>query len=190
MARRVFNGFVKVDIVETPEGPREVVVATDSVAFLVYNQDNQEVLLVSQCRAPMIRADNPAGELLEVAAGRFDVDLGVKGLIQKELEEELGIKLSDTEAEEQIETLNNGIPLALSPGVLTERQYLAVVTVHQNQINPESRLYGVDADEKITRKFVPVDNIHTLQIHDMKTFALLEWFYAEYCGNGLGARIG
>ena len=187
---RVYTGFVKVDIVDTPEGPREVVTATDSVAFLVYNEDKQEVLLVSQCRAPMIRPDNPVGEILEVAAGRFDVALGVKGLIQKELEEELGVKLSDAEAKEQIEILNDGVPLALSPGVLTERQYLAVVTVHQNQINAESRFYGVDADEKITRKFIPMGNLWSLKIQDMKTFALLEWFYAEYLGEGMGPRNG
>ena len=39
----------------------EVVVATDSVAFLVCNKDRDEVLLAIQDRAPMLLADNPQG---------------------------------------------------------------------------------------------------------------------------------
>ena len=36
----------------------KVVVATYSVAFLVCNKDRDEVLLATQDRAPMMRADN------------------------------------------------------------------------------------------------------------------------------------
>lgn len=32
--KRVYNGFYKIDLLKTPQGPREVVRATDSVAIL------------------------------------------------------------------------------------------------------------------------------------------------------------
>ena len=115
-----------------------MVVATDSVAFLVCNKDRDEVLLATQDRAPMMRADNPQGTILEVGAGRFDTRIGVRGLVVKELKEELGV----TATEDEVHVLNDGIPLALAPGVLTERQYLACVEVTTDRIAPAKRLYG------------------------------------------------
>ena len=58
MRTRVYDGFVKVDKVETDAGTREVVVATDSVAFLVYCRDRDELLFCTQDRTPMRRPDN------------------------------------------------------------------------------------------------------------------------------------
>ena len=89
MKTRVYDGFVKVDKVETSAGPREVVVATDSVAFLVCTKDRDEVLLATQDRAPMMWADNPQVTILEVGAGGFDSRISVRGLVVKELKEEL-----------------------------------------------------------------------------------------------------
>ena len=109
MQTRVYDGFVKVDKLETAAGAREVVVATDSVAFLVYNKDTDEFLFATQDRAPMIRPDNPLGTILEVGAGRFDVQIGVRGLVVKELKEELGV----TVAEADVQMLNDAIPLAV-----------------------------------------------------------------------------
>ena len=70
MTTRVYDGFIKVDRVETSAATREVVIATDSVAFLVYNKDTDELLLTQQNRVPMISSDNPEGTMLEVGAGR------------------------------------------------------------------------------------------------------------------------
>jgi hypothetical protein len=56
----------------------------------------------------------------------------------KELKEELGV----TATEAEVRVLNDEIPLALSPGVLTERQYLAYVEVTSDLIDPTKRLYG------------------------------------------------
>ena len=176
MKTRVYDGFVKVDRVTTNAGPREIVVTTNSVAFLVYNKDKDEVLLATQDRAPMMTEDNPLGTFLEVGAGRFDTKIGVRGLVAKELKEELGV----TATEDEIHVLNNEVPLALSPGVLTERQYLAYVEVTIDQIDPTIRLYGErNEGEVISRKFIPVKELARLPIHDMKTWALLQWFYAR-----------
>ncbi len=171
---RVFDGFVKVDEVNTG-GPHPflVVVATDSVAFLVHNVDKDEVLLVTQQRPAMIRDDNPEGMITEAAAGRFDRDVGVDGLILSELLEELGVIAT----EDQIEHLNFHVPLALSPGVLTERQYLAYVAIRDDQIDPTKRQYGAKFEsESITRTFIPVSRLEGMVFDDMKLFALVQWF--------------
>jgi len=176
MRTRVYDGFVKVDKVETSAGPREVVVATDSVAFLVYNRDRDEVLLASQDRVPMMEPNNPQGTLLEVGAGRFDLEIGVRGLVVKELKEELGV----TATQDEVHVLNDEIPLALSPGVITERQYLAYVEITTDRIDPSDQLYGNHEEgEAITRHFIPVSELSKIQIHDMKTWALLQWFRAR-----------
>ncbi len=176
MKTRVYDGFVKVDKVETTAGPREVVVATDSVSFLVYNKDRDKLLFAIQDRVPMMRPDNPQGTILEVGAGRFDVQIGVRGLVVKELKEELGV----TVAEAEVQVLNDAIPLALSPGVLTERQYLAYVEVTTERIDPAKGLYGERKEgEAIARRFIPVKELSRSQIHDMKTWALLQWFLAR-----------
>src|ERR1017187_6301279 len=176
MKTRVYDGFVKVDKVQTAAGLREVVVATDSVAFLVYNKDTDELLFATQDRAPMMRPDNPHGTILEVGAGRFDTKIGVKGLVVKELKEELGVTATETE----VQVLNDAIPLALSPGVLTERQYLAYVEVTSDRIDPAKRLYGQRKEgEAIARRFVPVRELSRIQIQDMKTWALIQWFLAK-----------
>ena len=173
MKTRVYDGFVKVDKVQTTAGPREVVNATDSVAFLVYNKDRDELLFATQDRAPMMQPDNPQGTILEVGAGRFDIKIGVRGLVVKELKEELGV----TATEAEVQVLNDEIPLALSPGVLTELQYLAYVEVTTDRIDPAKRLYGERKEgEAIARRFVPVSELSRIQIHDMKTWALLQWF--------------
>jgi 8-oxo-dGTP pyrophosphatase MutT (NUDIX family) len=177
MKTRVYDGFVKVDKVQTPVGPREVVVATNSVAFLVYNKDTDELLFATQDRAPMMCPDNPRGTLLEVGAGRFDSKIGVRGLVVKELKEELGV----TATEAEVRVLNDEIPLALSPGVLTERQYLAYVEVTSNRIDPAKRLYGERKEgEAIARRFVPGRELSQIRIHDMKTWALLQWFRTRH----------
>lgn len=176
MKTRVYDGFVKVDKVETGAGLREVVVATDSVAFLVYNKETNELLFTTQDRAPMMLPDNLAGTILEVGAGRFDTKIGVRGLVVKELKEELGV----TATEDEVQLLNDGLPLALSPGVLTERQYMAYVEVTSDRIDPAKRLYGERKEgEVIARRFVPVRELSQIPIHDMKTWALLQWFQAK-----------
>lgn len=173
---RVYNGFVKVDKVDVGLPFKlEIVRATNSVAFLVHDTEKDNLLFTIQDRAPMIDDTNTTGELMESAAGRFDCNKGVNGLILAELEQELGVKAT----EDQIIHINSGIPLALSPGVLTERQYLAYVSIKSSQIDTTKTLFGVrEEGEKIARRFISVRDVleGSTPIHDMKTFALLQWF--------------
>lgn len=168
-----YDGFVRVEELGTDIGDRIVIHATDSVAIFIYNETTDEILLISQPRAPMISDENPSGEIVEVVAGRFDKDIALMQLIINEVEEEFGCKIFD----HQVVILNRGQPLALSPGILTEKQYLAYVTVTSDQIEKGDGMFGADGEgEEITRKFVPVSFLENMIFQDMKTWALVQWF--------------
>ena len=164
---------VRLELVENEKRKREVAIVSDSVAALVFNKTKEEVLFVTQDREPMIDDNHPAGTITEVPAGRFDRDVSTQGLIKAELEEELGVKVD----EKDIVLLNSEIPLATSPGILTERQYFGYVEIENHQINPAKRTYGLKKDgEETTRRFVPVSELPDMVFDDMKTWALVQWF--------------
>jgi hypothetical protein len=117
----LYDGFVKV--IKHLETGHEIVSVTDSVAFLIRDKSTDRVLFTIQKRVPMGSA------LIEVPAGRFDVDLDIKELVVKEAKEEVGVTIT----EDDIILLNNGKPLAVAPGVLTERCYLAYVEVDSSR---------------------------------------------------------
>ncbi len=169
----VYRGFVTV----TKIGRKEVVHATNSVAFLFADPIRKVVLLISQCREAMIRRANPEGTIVEVPAGRRDLTIGIKGLVAKEALEEVGKRVKAS----QVKLLNRGVPLALSPGVLTERMYLAYVeTDLQSCIKDNSKVYGLEShDERIRRLVVSFDELERMTFEDMKTFALVQWFLME-----------
>ena len=165
----VYNGFIKI----FREGHFEIAQVTDSVAILIYDNSTQQIVLIKQQRYPMKSNANPQGYLLEVPAGRRDINCTVKQLIVKEVEEEVGIKIT----ENNILLLNNGIPLALSPGVLTEKMFLAYVEVDSSQIEKEERQFGnVNENEKIQRVFMSINELSGMVFEDMKTFLLVKWF--------------
>jgi len=169
-----YDGFLKVYVVETPQGPREVVYATDSISILLYNPDEKYLLLVRQPRAPMISPDNPEGYLVELVAGRFDVELGAKALAVKEAAEEVGAIIEESD----VILLNGGKPLALSPGVLTERAYLAMARVDVPYGEATDRVFGAaDEGEEIQRIFMRFDEItdylNSGKCEDLRVFTLL-----------------
>ena len=108
----VYDGFCKVE--QNPVDKHIRVRTTDSVAVIVFNKLLGTVVFVKQCRWPMVREDNPEGEITEVVAGRFDYSVSVEDLVVNELKEEAGIEITP----DQVKILNGGKPLALSPGIL------------------------------------------------------------------------
>lgn len=170
---RLYDGFVKVERDDT--SGHEVVVATDSVAVFIFDQIGEQVVFISQCREPMIRGDNLTGEITEVVAGRFDKEIGVSALVVKEIKEEVGLTIS----EDDVQLLNNGVPLALSPGILTERTYLALVEVefcNDELVDTETVFGAADESERITRKIVPLSELPSMLHDNMKTWALTQYF--------------
>ncbi len=163
----------------------EVVVAKDSVAFLVYIKDLDQVVLIRQPRAPMVTNNNPEGMILEVTAGRFngeDATLTPAELMLKEAEEEIGVKASLS----QVFMLNRGRPVAVSPGASTEKMYLGMITIVSSQIEKTERTFGVDAHEQITREFVPVQDLYNMVFEDMKTWLLVAEFLADIRSEEVG----
>lgn len=172
---RIFTGeFVLVDSVTDTNRQRATeVVRTKagrfSVGFLIYDPESDSIILVGQQRTAMIRDDNPTGFIVEVPAGRCDRPESVKAAIAREAEEEVGAKID----EDQIEMINNGVPLAMSPGILDELMYLAFIRLRPGQLSPD-RIFGVaEEGESITRLLVPADSAHDMICVDMKTKALL-----------------
>lgn len=165
----LYEGFVKV--LKHRNTGYEIVKVTDSVAFLIWDSSTDSILLTLQHRVPMGCA------LLEVPAGRFDVDLDVKELVVKEAKEEVGVTIT----EDDVFLLNNGKPLAVAPGVLTERCYLAYVEVSASQIE-KGDTYGVPEEgESIQRVSMSVEDLmmDTVVYDDMKTSALVHYFLRE-----------
>ena len=156
----------------------EVVVAKDSVAFLVYVQDRDVVVFVRQRRAPMVSDENPGGFITETPAGRFsaeDEKLTARELMIKEGLEELGATIRP----DQIHLFNDGIPVAVSPGASTEKMTFGLATISWDQIEQKERTFGVDADEEITRVFVPTDDLRDMVFEDSKTMLLVNLFFTR-----------
>jgi hypothetical protein len=169
----VYKGFVTVKKV----GQHEVVCTTNAVAFLFADPVRKIALLIEQCREPMIRRGNPRGAIIEVPAGRRDEKIGVKALVVKEAREEVGKRITA----KQVKLLNRGVPLASSPGVLTERLWLAYIEMDlRSCIKDSHRIYGLVAHgERIRRRVVTFTELEQMTFGDMKTFALVQWFLNE-----------
>ena len=173
----LYDGFFKVFRRQTSAGAsREVVQTTDSVAALVYNVTRDEVLFVRQERPAMVRPDNSLGLTTEVVAGRIDKREGTKEILIGELLEELGIRGVE---EKDIALLNFEVPLAPSPGALTEKITLAWVVVTQDQIDPEIRMFGTGAGEEIERVFIGAKELEQWAYHDLKSWGLVQWFLLQ-----------
>lgn len=175
----VYQGWLTV--LSDPDHRHEVVRTTDSVAFLVYVEDWGSIILLEQSREPMKSDDNPQGLIVEVPAGRFDVELSVRELIAKEAKEELG---ADVHPLMDVYIINSNTPVATSPGVLTERQHLAYVLIQSSQLESEERIFGVPGEEVIKRLRIPVKQLRDVVFQDLKTFALVQWFLNHLRSDG------
>ena len=172
----VYDGFAKV----IKEDRIEVVKVTDSVSILIRDKTTDQFVFTLQQRSPMKQKysplSNPEGTMLETPAGRFDINLTVKQLMIKEVKEETGITIT----EDDIWLLNDGESLACSPGILTEKIFLAYAEVESKNIEKGERIFGVKEEgEIIKRVFIPVKDVKNMFFEDMKTFALVQWFFAN-----------
>jgi 8-oxo-dGTP pyrophosphatase MutT (NUDIX family) len=168
-----YRGFVSIEHWQAPNvsHPFEVVRSSDSVVICIYDAVNDRVLLVEQQRASMIREDNPNGRIIELIAGRFDKALGPIPLAIAEAMEEAGITLRD----DQVELINDGIPMTLSAGVLSERAYGMIAVIHPDQIADGDEGYGVDEGEDITRIWMSTDEFIAGPHHCWRV-----WAFAQY----------
>jgi len=166
----LFNRFLRLERWSRDKTDIFVVRVSDSVSGLLYDQVNDRVLLIRQGRAPMVRDDNPDGHITELIAGRFDVSLGARALFVKEALEEAGVTLR----EEDVVLLNNGNPLAVSPGVLTERAYLAFAIIIPAMIDDlgDTGRGCADEGEDIERVWMDADHFCNTIHGDLRVFTL------------------
>jgi hypothetical protein len=174
----VYSGFATLSI----RNGHEVVRTTDSVGFLFVDPKRQLALLIRQPRTAMIRRGNLSGMIVEVPAGRRDLKISLKRLVVKEALEEAGIHIHPA----QIKILNRGAPLALSPGILTERMYLAYAELDLGAcLKGNRKVFGLKSEgERIRRRVVTFNELERMTFEDMKTFALVQWFLKTQSGKG------
>ena len=164
-------------IVRSDDHVREVVKVPDSVAFLVYNEETCQLIFVSQVReAMLIRGDMGDGSILEVPAGHINHGESVQAAVVRELWEELRIRIT----EDMVDVLINKKPVALSPGVLTEMMYFAIVRITSKNIIEEREVYGVTEEGESITKVVFDHNEVPADISDLKTAFLISIFFMLY----------
>lgn len=163
------------EVTRTDNHKREVLDVEDSVAFLVLNEENDTFVFVSQFRSAVALVSDPkSGYILEVPAGHLKDGLTVEQTIVEELWEELRIKIT----EDMVKLITEDSPLYLSPGAMTEKMHLAVVVIRNKNIHePEKSFFGLEEEGECTQRvFIPRDEIESLPVRDMKTWAIIQWF--------------
>ncbi len=176
-----FRGFLKIWKVfpkwHKMSWPLEVMESSDSVAILI--ADSVGILTVIQPRVAMTTLDNPDASFEEAAAGRFDKAPDSVVLALSEITQETGLSVR----ERDLKVLNGGVPLALNPGVVTERMYLYEVTLRGDVLKSLiGQTHGVaEEGEQITIGFIPYKDLLSGKhvIHDMKLFALIWWYMSH-----------
>lgn len=145
---------------------REVYDKGDGATLLLYNRQNQSVVLTRQFRFPLfIQGEN--GFLLEAAAGMLD-GMDATGRIRLEAEEETGYR---------IDTVHKIMEAWMSPGAVTEKVHFFIA-----EYFPESKVSAggglIDEGEDITVVEMPFKQalaaIQSGEISDAKTIILLQ----------------
>ncbi len=99
---RVFDGYLKVDkanIKETKESGEETTYSRfkltrpDAVAIIIYNSDDDTVILVKQHRYPT--HGKVTGNIYEIVAGKMDEGESPRQTAIREIEEEVGYKIQE-----------------------------------------------------------------------------------------------
>jgi 8-oxo-dGTP pyrophosphatase MutT (NUDIX family) len=179
----LYRGYIGVEYDSQLE--REVIVASDSIAVFIYDLKSNKVVLVKQARAPMKGKTDGEGMIVESPAGRFDKKIGIKELAVLEVKEETGIDITI----DKVEIINFGVPVALSPGILTEVMYLAAVEMDLSEVHTDSRIYGVaEEGERIIRLILSPDELITMVHRDMKTLVLAQFLQIKILLQMLNAK--
>jgi ADP-ribose pyrophosphatase len=170
----VYDGYFKIKKYDVKNSKnmsfeKECFEKTESVAALVYDSDNDELIFVKQYR---IGAKN---ELLEIVAGSMDKEgESPYDTLKRELLEEIGVEIFEN-------NYNYYGSLYVSPGCCNEKVHLYIVNKiikHKNQGG------GVDDEEieivKIKSKEL-IENVRngTIKFNDMKTSFMVNIFIAN-----------
>jgi len=147
---------------------REAYDRGNGATILLYNKQQQTVILTRQFRLPSFINGNDTGMLIEACAGLLDKD-NPEDCIRRETEEETGYKVS------HVQKIYEAY---MSPGSVTELIYFFIAAyTHSMKVNEGG---GVDHEqEDIEVLEVAIDDafkmISTGEIKDGKTIMLLQY---------------
>jgi len=152
-------------------GNRVVIKSTDSVAALFYLRDLDQVVLAKEHRAALEDEFTPDGMSYGTVAGRFDLEIGVTGLVVKEADEEIGAQIM----EHDVILLNHGRPLGKNPGLNTERTFLAIVVIDSEQLRDGLVFGAADEGERIERSLVSIADLEEMVYDDLTLWGLCQF---------------
>jgi nudix-type nucleoside diphosphatase (YffH/AdpP family) len=140
----------------------------NGAVILLYNRENQTVILTRQFRIPTYVNGNPTGMLIEACAGLLDKD-NAEDCIRRETEEETGYRLTDVQ---------KIFEAYMSPGSVTEVLYFFVAEYHKDMKVTEGG--GAEHEqENIEVLEIPFQKalhlMKTGEIKDGKTIMLLQY---------------
>lgn len=125
----------------------------------------------------MVSSSNRKGIITEIIAGRINKDnLTLKGLIALEIKEEIGVDV----LEDNIQIVNGFQPLAMTPGMATERCYLALAEIPAESFPKEGSVFGVKEEGESTKPIIlSFEELDTMVYDDMKTFGIAQYFLRQ-----------
>lgn len=152
---------------------REAYDRGNGATILLYNKENQTVVLTEQFRMPTYVNGNDSGMLIEACAGLLDKD-NPEDCIRRETEEETGYRIGE---------VKKVFEAYMSPGSVTEILYFFVAEYSKAmKVNDgggaEGEQENIDVLEIDFKK--AIEMINTGKIKDGKTIMLLQ--YAQING--------
>jgi len=147
---------------------REAYNRGNGAAILLYNKENQTVVLTKQFRMPTYVNGNEDGYMIEVCAGLLDDD-NPEDCIRKETEEETGYRITN---------VKKVFEMYMSPGSVTEKLYFFVAEYDAKMKVSDGG--GVESEtEDIEVLELPfkesLSMIKSGKIEDAKTIILLQY---------------
>lgn len=149
---------------------REAYDRGNGATILLYNKENNSVILTRQFRLPTLLNGNKDGMLIEAIAGLLDDD-NPEDCIRRETEEETGYKIKD---------VRKVFEAYMSPGSVTEILHFFIGEyTPQQKINEGGGVDGEDI-EVLELKFDKcLEMMRSGEIRDAKTIMLLQYLQLQ-----------
>ncbi|WP_231424931.1 MULTISPECIES: GDP-mannose pyrophosphatase NudK [Pedobacter] len=152
---------------------REAYDRGNGATILLYNKNNQTVILTRQFRLPTYLNGNASGMLIETCAGLLDLD-NPETAIKRETEEETGYKIKD---------VKKVFEAYMSPGSVTEILYFFVAEYSKEMKVSEGGGHHEEQENIEVLEITFSDAIAMIatgEIKDGKTIMLLQYAQLNY----------
>ena len=133
----------------------EYIEKPNAIGVMLLDEKEEKTLLVDQYRP------GTDSHLLEIPAGIIEEGETAQSTLERELREETGYTIDDVEV-----IYATKDPLPASPGYTTEKLYIYIAKLKDNEIKPLK--LELDETEDLTTKWVKLEDLEDL-VTDMKT---------------------